>query len=81
MKKDCGISASLPVPVLLKTITTTLIRLKMNNLLINKLKRVKKLLFNRSCFTAVQFILFNFASYSAPSIVMELKVSKEITCK
>ena len=80
MKKDCGISASLPVPVLLKTITTSLIRLKMNNLLINKLKRVKKLQFNRSCFTAVQFILFNFANYS-PSIAMELKVSKEITCK
>ena len=30
--------------------------------------------------TAVQFILFNFANYS-PSIAMELKVSKEITCK
>ena len=29
---------------------------------------------------AVQFILFNFANYS-PSIVMELKVSKEITGK
>ena len=29
---------------------------------------------------AVQFILFNFANYS-PSIAMELKVSKEITCK
>ena len=29
---------------------------------------------------AVQFILFNFASY-LPSIAMELKVSKEITCK
>ena len=29
-------------------------------------------------FTAVQFILFNFANYS---IAMELKVSKEITCK
>ena len=34
----------------------------------------------RGCVTAVQFILFNFANYS-PSIVMELKVSKEITCK
>ena len=34
----------------------------------------------RGCVTAVQFILFNFASYS-PSIAMELKVSKEITCK
>ena len=30
--------------------------------------------------TAVQFILFNFASYS-PSIAIELKVSKEITFK
>ena len=29
---------------------------------------------------AVQFILFDFANYS-PSIAMELKVSKEITCK
>ena len=29
---------------------------------------------------AVQFILFNFANYS-PSIAMELKASKEITCK
>ena len=29
---------------------------------------------------AVQFILCNFANYS-PSIAMELKVSKEITCK
>ena len=29
---------------------------------------------------AVRFILFNFANYS-PSIAMELKVSKEITCK
>ena len=28
---------------------------------------------------AVQFILFNFANYS-PSIAMELKLSKEITC-
>ena len=28
----------------------------------------------------VQFILFNFANYS-PSVTMELKVSKEITCK
>ena len=37
VKKDCGIFASLPLPVLLKTITTSLIRLKMNNLLINKL--------------------------------------------
>ena len=34
----------------------------------------------RGCVTAVQFILFNFASYS-PSIAMELKVSKQITCK
>ena len=34
----------------------------------------------RGCATAVQFILFNFANYS-PSIAMELKVSKEITCK
>ena len=32
------------------------------------------------CVTAVQFILFNFANYS-PSVAMELKVSKEITCK
>ena len=32
------------------------------------------------CVTAVQFILFNFANY-APSIAVELKVSKEITCK
>ena len=46
MKKERRISASLPVPVLLKTITTTLVRLKMNNL--NKLKQVKKLQFNRS---------------------------------
>ena len=38
--------------------------------------RVKR----RGCVTAVQFILFNFASYS-PSIAMELKVSKQITCK
>ena len=30
--------------------------------------------------SAVQFILFNFANYSS-SIAMELKVSKEITCK
>ena len=30
--------------------------------------------------TAVQLILFNFANY-LPSIAMELKVSKEITCK
>ena len=29
---------------------------------------------------AVQFILFNLANYS-PSIAMEPKVSKEITCK
>ena len=29
---------------------------------------------------AVQFILFNFANYS-PSVVMEFKVSKEITGK
>ena len=29
---------------------------------------------------AVQFILFNFVNYS-PSIAMELKVSKEFTCK
>ena len=34
----------------------------------------------RGCVTAVQFILFNFASYS-PSFAMELKVSKQITCK
>ena len=34
----------------------------------------------RGCVKAVQFILFNFANYS-PSIAMELKVSKEITCK
>ena len=32
------------------------------------------------CVTAVQFILFNFANYS-PIVAMELKVSKEITCK
>ena len=32
------------------------------------------------CHAAVQFILFNFSNYS-PSIAMELKVSKEITCK
>ena len=32
------------------------------------------------CVTAVQFILFNFANYS-PSVTMELKASKEITCK
>ena len=32
------------------------------------------------CVTAVQFILFHFANY-APSIAMELKRSKEITCK
>ena len=38
--------------------------------------RVKR----RGCVTAVQFILFNFASYS-PSIAMELKVTKQITCK
>ena len=30
--------------------------------------------------TTFQFILFNFANYS-PSIAMELKVSKKITCK
>ena len=29
---------------------------------------------------AVQLIFFNFANYS-PSIAMELKVGKEITCK
>ena len=29
---------------------------------------------------AAQLLLFNFANYS-PSIAMELKVSKEITCK
>ena len=34
----------------------------------------------RGCFTALQFILFNFANYS-PSIARELKVSKQITCK
>ena len=34
----------------------------------------------RGCVTAVQFILFNFANYS-PLIAMELKRSKEITCK
>ena len=34
----------------------------------------------RSCVTAVQVILFNFANYS-PSIGMELKVSKEIAWK
>ena len=34
----------------------------------------------RGCVAAVQFILFNFANYS-PSIAMELKLSKEITCK
>ena len=33
-----------------------------------------------TCVTAVQFILFNFANYS-PIVAMELKVSKEITCK
>ena len=36
--------------------------------------------FKRSCVTAVHFILFAFANYS-PSIAMELKVSKECTCK
>ena len=30
--------------------------------------------------TAVQFILYNFTNYS-PSIAMELKVNKEITCE
>ena len=34
----------------------------------------------RGCVTAVQYIWFNFANYSS-SIAMELKVSKEITCK
>jgi len=34
----------------------------------------------RGCVMAVQIILFNLADYS-PSIAMELKVSKEITCK
>ena len=34
----------------------------------------------RGCVTAVPFILFNFANYS-PSIAVELKVSREITCK
>ena len=29
---------------------------------------------------AVKFVLFNFVNYS-PSIALELKVSKEITCK
>ena len=33
-----------------------------------------------SCVTAVQFILIYFANYS-PSIAMEFKVGKEITCK
>ena len=37
-------------------------------------------LHERGCVTAVQFILFNFANYS-PSIAMELKASREITCK
>ena len=32
------------------------------------------------CVTAVHFILFNFANYS-PSIAMELKIGKKITCK
>ena len=32
------------------------------------------------CVIEIHFILFNFASY-LPSIAMELKVSKEITCK
>ena len=36
--------------------------------------------YQRGCVTAVQCILFKFANYS-PSIAMELKVSKEITCK
>ena len=31
------------------------------------------------CVTAVQIIMYNFANYS-PSIAMELKVCKEITC-
>ena len=34
----------------------------------------------RGCVTAVQFILLNFANYSA-STAMELKISKEIICK
>ena len=37
-------------------------------------------LHERGCVTAVQFILFNFANYS-PSIAVELKASREITCK
>ena len=41
---------------------------------------LRSTLFKRGCVTAVQFILFNFANYS-PSVAMELKVSKEITCK
>ena len=36
--------------------------------------------FLKGAVTAVQFILLNFANYS-PSIAMELKVSKQITCK
>ena len=34
----------------------------------------------RGCVTAVEFILLYFANYS-PTIAMELKVGKEITCK
>ena len=34
----------------------------------------------KGCVTAVQFILFYFANYS-PSLAMELKVGKDITCK
>ena len=41
---------------------------------------LRSTLFKRSCVTAVQFILFNFANYSS-SVAMELEVSKEITCK
>ena len=41
---------------------------------------LRSTLFKRGCVTAVQFILFNFANYS-PSVAMELKLSKEITCK
>ena len=44
----------------------------------NKKERKKeKRCIERGSFTAVQFILFNFANYS-PSISMELKVNKEI---
>ena len=38
------------------------------------------IVFIKGCVMAVQFILFNLANCS-PSIAMELKVSKEITCK